>query len=148
MRPRPSFAGVAPNIRRSMQGNRSSGTKPELILRQALWKDGLRGYRKNVRSLPGKPDLVFGRLRLAVFVQGCFWHRCPHCIRNLSPHANAEFWEEKFRRNVERDVKAQIALTSLGFQVLLVWECELKKDLGRIVARIKEALEDKIEGQV
>src|SRR5687767_15564066 len=76
---------VAESTRRSMQGNRSEGTKPELAFRKALWQAGLRGYRKNSKKLPGSPDVVFGKSKLAVFVHRCFWHGCPHCQRNRSP---------------------------------------------------------------
>lgn len=126
--------------RRSMQGNRGRDTKPELALRRALWAAGLRGYRKNVRKLPGSPDVVYGRARLAVFVHGCYWHQCPLCKRNRNPRTNAAYWEAKFAGNAERDARQQAALGEAGWRVLVIWECELK-DIAVSVARVREALE-------
>lgn len=123
-------------VRRSMRANRSKDTKPELLLRKALWAAGVRGYRKNVKNLPGKPDLVFGPQRLAIFVHGCFWHRCPTCIRNLSPKQNSEFWSVKFARNVARDKQNADRLRALGYRTIVVWECELKKSVDEAVWKI------------
>src|SRR6185503_18520252 len=95
--------GVSESIRRTMQSNRSRDTGPELALRHALWRAGLRGYRLNVRSLPGSPDIVYGRVRLAVFVHGCFWHGCASCANYRPPKKNARFWREKLAENQLRD---------------------------------------------
>jgi DNA mismatch endonuclease (patch repair protein) len=119
-----------------MQGNRSKDTGPELRVRKALWAAGVRGYRKNVRKLPGCPDLVFGRERLVIFVHGCYWHRCPHCSRNLNPKTRADYWSAKFDRNVERDAEATAELEALGYRVEVVWECEVAKGLAGVVERI------------
>lgn len=123
-----------------MRGNRSKDTKPELRLRRALWAAGLRGYRKNVRKLPGTPDVVFGRAKLAVFVHGCYWHQCPRCTRNRMPKTNAAYWEAKFAGNVERDARQQAALEEAGWRVLVVWECETK-DIASVVEGIRAMLE-------
>ena len=125
---------------KTMRANRGTDTKPELALRKALWAAGLRGYRKNVRKLPGKPDVVFGRARLAVFVHGCYWHQCPRCTRNRKPKTNAAYWEAKFAENAARDARQQAALAEAGWQVLVVWECELKADVGGAVERVKTLL--------
>lgn len=125
--------------RKSMRANQGRDSGPELRLRRALWAAGFRGYRKNVKALPGKPDIVFGRARLAIFIHGCFWHRCPTCRRNLTPAANAAYWETKFARNVERDRENQTALESLNYRVMTIWECELRRDLGGVVERIRLA---------
>ena len=127
---------VAESTRRSMQGNRSTGTKPEEMLRKALWEAGVRGYRKNVRKLPGKPDIVFGPQKLAVFVHGCYWHQCPICNRNRSPKTNAKYWQAKFEANQERDAKAAGDLAALGYHVEVVWECQIRKDLEAIVSAL------------
>ena len=119
-----------------MKGNRGADTSLELAVRRALWAAGLRGYRKNVKGLPGKPDVVFGRARLAVFLHGCYWHQCPACARNLMPRRNGEFWRAKFDRNAERDRHALDDLEALGYQTLVVWECEAKRDLTAVVRRI------------
>lgn len=122
-----------------MQGNRGRDTKPELNLRRALWAAGLRGYRKNVAKLPGRPDVVFGRARLAIFVHGCYWHSCPHCTRNLTPKTNAAYWQAKFATNRERDARQQAELAVKGWRVMVVWECELKA-METVVERVREAV--------
>jgi len=103
---------------------KSRDTKPELALRRAMHAKGFR-YRVNDAHLPGKPDMVFPRYRTVVFVHGCFWHRHAGCKVASTPKSNTEFWEEKFRRNVERDASAQAALAQAGWRVFIVWECDL-----------------------
>ncbi len=125
---------------KTMRANRSKDTKPELALRRALWAAGLRGYRKNVRRLPGTPDVVYGRAKLAVFLHGCYWHQCPRCTRNRVPKTNAAYWEAKFAGNVARDARQHAELVTAGWQVLVVWECELKADLQAIVNRVRDGL--------
>jgi DNA mismatch endonuclease (patch repair protein) len=93
-----------------------------------------------VRRLPGKPDLVFGPARLAVFVHGCFWHGCPNCDRNLTPRTNAAYWQAKFAQNRERDSRNRANLEAMGYRVLVLWECEAKASLPDAVDRIREAL--------
>jgi len=132
---------VKESVRHSMQSNRSVDTKPEQILRSALWSAGLRGYRKNVRKLPGSPDVVFGVAKVAVFVHGCYWHRCPKCTRNIHPKTNSEFWRAKFERNVARDRKNRRELKMLGYTVIVAWECEVRKGTEKTVAKILKALE-------
>ena len=127
---------VKESVRRSMQANRSTETEPERILRSALWEAGLRGYRKNVRKLPGSPDIVFGPLKLAVFVNGCYWHRCPKCTRNIHPKTNSKYWKTKFKGNVARDKRNTKALREMGYRVIVVWECELKKDPRAAIQRV------------
>lgn len=124
---------------KSMRGNRGKDTRPELALRRALWAAGLRGYRKNVRKLPGTPDVVYGPARLAVFVHGCYWHQCPRCTRNRMPKTNAAYWQAKFATNAERDARQQATLEAAGWRVLVVWECELR-DLAAAVERVRSAL--------
>ena len=124
-----------------MRANRSKDTKPELTLRRALWAAGLRGYRKNVRKLPGTPDVVFGRARLAILVHGCYWHSCPTCGHQRVPKTNAAYWEAKFAGNRERDARNLAALEGLGYRVLVVWECEMKMDgVKEVVARVAALL--------
>lgn len=124
--------------RRSMQGNRSTNTKPELVVRRYLREAGLRGYRVQWRVAKGlgKPDVAFPGRRVAIFVHGCFWHRCPYCHPS-QPQSNVEFWEAKFRRNRERDERDQQALLAAGWTVIVVWECRLKK---RRLRRTMEAI--------
>ena len=93
--------------------------------RQRLRAAGLTGYRLEWK-VPGKPDIAFPGRKIAIFVNGCFWHRCPKCNPS-QPKRNVEFWEAKFRRNVERDHAAVAALTQMGWTPITIWECELKK---------------------
>ena len=128
--------------RRAMRGNVSRDTLVELKLRRALWAAGLRGYRKNYKQLPGKPDIVFTKAKLAIFVHGCFWHRCPHCTRNLTPTANNAYWTAKFARNIERDQRRITELEGLGYRVLIVWECQVAGDLAGVVAMLSSELKE------
>ncbi len=116
---------------------RSSDTGPELKVRRLAHSIGLR-FRLKRRDLPGSPDLVFPRYRLAVFVHGCFWHRHPGCARATLPKSRVEFWIRKFQANVERDRCDVRALEKLGWRVLVIWECELKDESG-LRGRLREA---------
>ena len=124
-------------IKKSMKGNKRANTKPELLVRQRLRAAGLTGYRLEWK-VPGKPDIAFPGRKIAIFVNGCFWHRCPKCNPS-QPKRNVEFWEAKFRRNVERDRAAVAALTQMGWTPITIWECELKKD--RIDATMAKVIE-------
>ena len=86
-------------------------------------------YRKNVTTLPGKPDLVFPKYKVVVFVNGCFWHKHT-CSRFVWPSSNTEYWVPKIEKNVERDLRNQQILEDLGWRVLIIWECELKKKVA------------------
>lgn len=133
---------VAESTRKSMQGNRSIGTKPEVALRSALWHAGLRGYRKNVRKLSGSPDVVFGRAKIAVFVHGCFWHG-HDCGKAKIPRLNNVFWSTKIERNRERDTQNVVALESKGFLVVTLWECQLKDSLQATVDQVRSLLKER-----
>ena len=109
----------------NMSHIRSTNTKPEEIVRKHLFSKGFR-YRKNVKSLPGCPDIVLPKYRTVVFVNGCFWHK-HDCPRFVWPSSNQEYWYPKINRNVERDYLNNLALSALGWKVITVWECELKK---------------------
>lgn len=122
-----------------MRRIRSRDTKPELILRQSLHARGLR-YRVHVNSLPGKPDIVFTRRRVAVFVHGCFWHQHPGCREASSPRSNAAYWAPKLLRNVERDGQHAEMLQSMGYRVLVLWECEIEKAPAAAVDHVLQAL--------
>lgn len=107
-----------------MRSIRGSGTRPEMRARLVASLSGLE-YRVNDRDLPGSPDIVFPRERLAVFVNGCFWHRHAGCPRATSPKSNVHFWETKFRANVRRDRAARRRLRAMGWEVAVLWECQL-----------------------
>lgn len=103
---------------------RSRDTHPEVALRRALHRRGLR-FRVNVKTLPGKPDIVFARYRTALFVHGCFWHRHAGCKIASNPKSNVKFWQDKFARNVSRDRRVRRELSAAGWRVIVVWECQL-----------------------
>lgn len=111
--------------RHSMQANKSKDTKPELKVRAALRAAGLTGYRLHWKKAAGKPDICFPGRRVAIFVNGCYWHRCPHCALPMPRH-NTDFWEAKFARNQERDARDQALLEAEDWTVVVIWECELK----------------------
>ncbi|MDR0513965.1 MAG: very short patch repair endonuclease [Coriobacteriaceae bacterium] len=113
-------------VRKSMQGNKGKDTKPELLVRKMLRDAGFPGYRLQWKKAPGRPDIAYPGRKIAIFVNGCFWHRCPKCKLPV-PKSNREYWEEKFKRNVERDARKTRELEGLGWKVFVIWECELKK---------------------
>ncbi len=110
----------------NMSRIRSTNTKPEELVRTYLFSKGFR-YRKNVSSLPGKPDIVLSKYKTCIFINGCFWHKHEGCKYFRWPKNNSEFWKEKLTRNAERDEKTYEELKHLGWNVLVVWECELRK---------------------
>jgi DNA mismatch endonuclease, patch repair protein len=122
-----------------MRAVKSRDTGPERAVRAMLRKIAP-GYRLNRADLPGKPDIAYGRLRLAIFVHGCFWHGhdCPRGAR--MPKANADYWRAKIFRNRARDERTLAALTAMGWRALVVYECELKKPAA-LAARLEEAVE-------
>ena len=105
---------------------RGKATKPELLVRHWLWCHGYR-YRLNVKSVPGKPDIVLRKYRTAIFVNGCFWHGHDGCSLYSVPKSNTDFWIAKVQRNRERDQQEYKALHDAGWQVIVIWECQLKK---------------------
>ena len=105
---------------------RSKDTKPEQLVRQALWHKGFR-YRLHVKDLPGKPDIVLPKYKTAIFVNGCFWHGHKGCKDFVIPKSNTAFWLEKIGKNKNRDEHNITALISAGWKVITIWECELKK---------------------
>ena len=108
-----------------MRRIRSRDTIPELIVRRLVHGMGLR-YRLHVTKLPGKPDLVLGRLKRIIEVRGCFWHQHPGCIDSHIPKTRIEYWKQKLRRNQERDQENAGTLRKLGWRIFVVWECEVK----------------------
>lgn len=127
------------NISKVMSANKARGTKPELILRKILWSAGLKGYRLNSKNIPGRPDIVYHSKKLAIFINGCFWHRCPKCDLPL-PKTNRDFWKNKFDANIERDKQKTLELERLGWKVKVVWECQLKNELDKITQDIRLTL--------
>lgn len=123
----------------NMSHIRSTNSKPEEIVRKYLFAEGFR-YRKNVKKLPGCPDIVLPKYKTVIFVNGCFWHK-HDCPRFVWPSSNQDYWRPKILRNVERDNQSCKELESLGWKVITVWECELKKKafeetMGKIIQQI------------
>jgi len=114
---------------------RQTGTDIEMRLRRALWAAGLRYRVKAANALPGRPDVVFFKAKVAIFVDGCFWHGCP--LHGTRPVSNAIFWAEKIKRNQQRDQQVDAKLSAAGWRVVRLWEHEVKKDLAGCVSRIR-----------
>lgn len=112
----------------NMSHIRSKNTKPEEIVRKYLFSKGLR-YRKNVKKLPGCPDIVLKKYNAVIFVNGCFWHK-HDCGRFVWPSSNIEYWRRKIERNIERDQNNLKELKTIGWRVFIIWECELKKKIA------------------
>ena len=121
-----------------MQAIRAKGNKStELKMVKLFRKNNITGWRRHL-PLPGKPDFTFRKEKLTLFVDGCFWHRCPKCYRE--PKTNADFWKNKIENNVKRDRKVSSELKQAGWSVIRLWECQLKKP-ERFLTRIKMKLE-------
>ncbi len=118
---------------------RAKDTKPELDLRRALGVKRVRGYRLHYKSIAGRPDITFVGKKVAIFVHGCFWHRCPHC-KLSNPKSHSSFWNEKFKNNVDRDARKEYILKKSGWKVLVFWECQIKKNVEKIVNKISKVL--------
>jgi len=117
-----------------MRQVRSVNTRPEMIVRSALHAAGYR-FRLHRRDLPGNPDLVFPRYKVVVFVHGCFWH-WHGCKRSRMPATNRDYWESKIARNVERDRETMTQLAVLGWDVHVIWECDLKTGIDELTGNL------------
>jgi DNA mismatch endonuclease (patch repair protein) len=106
---------------------KGKNTKPEMLIRRFLFKNGFR-YRLHVRNLPGKPDLVLAKYKIAIFVHGCFWHGHKDCKYFVVPKTRTEWWLNKITRNISLDEKNKAELALLNWEVIEIWECELKKN--------------------
>lgn len=115
----------------NMRRIRSKNTKPEEIVRKYLFSLGFR-YRKNDCRYPGKPDVVLPKYKTIIFVNGCFWHQHPGCHYAVLPKSHQEYWLPKLERNVRRDEENKVKLQELGWNVIIVWECQLRKEEERI----------------
>lgn len=122
------MADVHDTAIRSYNMSRIKGkdTKPEETVRKYVFSKGFR-YRKNVSTLPGKPDIVLPKYKTCIFVHGCFWHKHEGCKYFVWPKSNEEFWKDKLEKNVARDKNEQAELEKMGWHILIVWECQLKK---------------------
>lgn len=118
---------------------RSTDTSVEVKVRKYLFSLGFR-YRKNVKTLPGKPDIVMPKYRTVIFIHGCFWHRHPNCKRATMPKTRTDYWEEKFARNVKNDGLHIQELTQLGWRVIVLWECEINKAFSETMEQLVQEI--------
>lgn len=131
----PPFKKPTKRRSRNMRAIRSCGNRTtERRLASLLRKQNIRGWRTQPRNIPGRPDFVIGKKRVAVFVDGCFFHGCTHC--GHIPRTNKAYWTAKITRNKRRDLAISKTLKSLGFRVVRIWECELRKHPTRCLAHI------------
>lgn len=119
----------------NMSRIKGKNTKPEELVRKFLFSQGFR-YRKNDKRLPGTPDIVLPKYKTVIFVNGCFWHGHSGCKYFVWPKSNEEFWKQKIIRNIDRDYNKQKMLEDLGWNILVVWECELKNNLTETLENI------------
>ena len=124
-----------------MQANKATGTKPEIMLAKALYARGYR-YRKNDKSVFGKPDLTFKKIKLAIFVDGEFWHGKDWEIRKYDHKTNQEFWHKKIKRNIERDLEVNDYLSNSGWIVLRFWGRQIQKELFNCIFKIEEKINE------
>ena len=130
---------------RNMAAIRSTSTKPELNLRHALWRKGYR-YRVNDKRLPGKPDIVLSKYHSVIFIHGCFWHGHKGCQYYTVPKTNTVFWTAKITRNQERDQEVWRQLEAKGWNVIIVWECELNKSkFPDTLLRVTDELQNNLD---
>lgn len=120
---------------RNMSKIRSKDTKPEVSLRSSLHRHGYR-FRKNDSRLPGKADIYLPKYKTVIFVNGCFWHKHEGCKYYRLPKSNTEYWEKKLEKNVQRDKRTHEALVVLGYSVIVVWECEIRKNVDEYVENV------------
>lgn len=133
---KPSFPGTTQLRSRIMSANKSRDTKPELQVRAALHRSGYR-FRLHRRDLPGSPDIVLPRFKLAVFVHGCFWHG-HHCKAKRPPKTNAAYWADKIAANIERDRRNVALLQEQGWQVCELFECSLEQGIAALIEQLQE----------
>lgn len=114
-------------------------TSIEVKVRKCLFSHGYQ-YRKNDKRLPGKPDIVLPKYKTVIFIHGCFWHRHPGCKNATMPKTRVEFWQEKFDRNVENDKLHKDQLEALGWDVIIIWECEINSQFDHVISQIEKNL--------
>lgn len=126
---------------KTMQAVKGKGTKPERRLWAMLAGMGIKGWKKNVNTITGKPDVAFTSQHIVVFIDGCFWHGCPYCRRKL-PETNREYWERKIKRNIELAQLHNEQLQQDGWTVIRIWEHEMA-DIATVRAKILRVIENK-----
>jgi DNA mismatch endonuclease (patch repair protein) len=139
------FKNVSPERSQAMRAVRARGNRTtEVRFRSALVRAGIKGWKMHPERIPGRPDLLFHDARVAVFVDGCFWHGCPRC--GHIPKTNRPYWRAKIARNRARDTRITRELRRLGFSVVRLWECDLRARPQACLARISRALKRKRAG--
>lgn len=133
--PKPSSV-LASKVMSSIHGK---DTKPEMVIRKLLWQNDLKGYRVHWKKVFGRPDIAYPSKKLAIFINGCFWHRCPKCDLPI-PKSNREFWENKFVNNIIRDSMKINRLEQLGWDVLVFWECDILSEPKVLINKVREKL--------
>ena len=125
----------------NMSRIRGADTKPEVLVRSWLFRDGFR-FRKNDRRLPGAPDVVLPRYKVVIFVNGCFWHRHRGCRYAYMPKSRIDFWTKKFAQNTVNDKLNRDRLEAMGWKVITIWECELKENMNEVMGNIETILKN------
>ena len=120
---------------------RNKNTRPEIKIRKLLYCSGHKGYRLNYKKASGKPDICYVGKKIAIFIDGCFWHGCPKCYKR--PKSNKKYWSEKIKINKKRDKKVNLALKKENWTVLRFWECQVNKKTENIFNKIDEVLKDR-----
>lgn len=123
----------------NMSHIRANNTSIEVLVRKELFRRGFR-FRKNDKRYPGKPDIVLPKYKAVIFINGCFWHHHAGCKRATTPKSNTDYWKKKFQRNIENDVKHAKELEDAGWQVITIWECELKKDFDGTIEQVEKKI--------
>ena len=123
---------------------RGKDTKIEVIVRKYLFSQGYR-YRKNVSTLPGSPDIVLSKYKTVIFINGCFWHRQSSCKRAQTPRNNSDFWNSKFEKTVLRDEANYQSLKGLGWNVIVLWECEIKEHFDSTMSKLIDVLNKQLK---
>lgn len=129
----------------NMSRIRGKNTKPEILVRKFLHSKGLR-FRLHQANLPGKPDIILKKYNTIIFVHGCFWHRHPGCKYALMPRSNKAYWESKLFKNAENDRKVISQLRKFNYKVIVIWECQLKKDIiektmSKVLLKLNRAMQ-------
>lgn len=114
---------------------RYKNTVPEVTFRRLLWSRGLRGYWLN-SNITGKPDIYFSRSNMVIFIDGCFWHKCPKCF--VKPKSNLKYWNNKIKRNVKRDKEVNSLLQKSGIRVIRIWEHEIFEDIDKAYEKVRK----------
>lgn len=126
-------------VSRIMSSIKAKNTGPEIEVRKNLREVGIRGFKVNYDRIPGKPDIAFTNQKIAVFIHGCYWHRCPYC-KLSTPKTNTAFWEDKFLRNKTRDRKKRQQLQKMEWTVITLWECQIKKHIQKQISKIARTI--------